>query len=1073
MPRNVCLLAALSFAVMCAPITAAEPAKPTPLQIEFFEKHIRPVLVERCYECHNSATAQEGSLALDWRDALLAGGDSGPAIVPGKPNDSLLIRAIRHSDKGLKMPQGGPKMPEPVVAAFVKWVEMGAPDPRNSKPSAEDVKKVASWEAIRERRKEWWSFQPVASPAVPPTSAWSSHEVDRFLEARLATGGLRPAADTDRGTWLRRITFALAGLPPTPEELAEFLADKTPDAHERTIDRLLASPRYGERWARHWLDWFRYAETHGSEGDPQIPHAWRYRDYVIRAINADIPYDQMLREALAGDLLDKPRANAELGLNESALGIGHLRMVQHGYAPTDALDEQVNFTDNQVDVLSKAVLGLTVSCARCHNHKFDPISQTDFYALYGILASCRPAVITVDTRERQQMHRARLMELKGEIKSALADAWLASTDGLAARMLSPSGEEAARWKGATDEAAAAGSKHPLNAWTALEKRDAEGIKKGWKGIVEEQKTAAGKSQEFASASYPNRWRLTESDYPRWFGLGTGLPEKPSPAGEFSILPAGEQLVLNIYPAGVYTHLLSNKHNGILTSPRFKIETDELHFRVAGGGDARVRFVVANYPRAAGPIYHSLVPNREQVGWSSLNTKYWKGEWAYLEIATGQDVPVEVKGDGRSWFGITEMLGRDGSLPPPFEASASLAAVTANDAQPANRAELTEVYARSLRSCIEAWQRGTMTDAQATFLAAFVRPGLLPNTLAALPKAAPLAAEYRKLEGEIPIPTRAPGVLEGTPLDQPLYVRGNHRQPDQPVARRFLEALDARPYHARQSGRRELAESLLAPSNPLVARVIVNRLWNHLYGEGIVPTVDNFGHLGEQPTHPELLDYLAARFVREGWSLKRMVRYLATARAMRMSSDPSERALATDPANKLLSHFRLRRLEAEAIRDSILATSGRLDGTMFGKSVYGGTPRRSIYVAVNRNSLDAFLDAFDGPETLTTQGRRDATNVPAQSLMLLNDPFVLVGAQKLAESVLRDETLAEPTTRLKRMFLRTMGREPGAEELSDLDAYLGELAVQHNVAMKDIAHSQPVWQSVAHALFNVKEFIYVR
>ncbi|HVW39012.1 MAG TPA: DUF1549 domain-containing protein, partial [Pirellulales bacterium] len=646
--RLVAIMAAALFAAI-TPAAAADDA-----EIEFFEKRIRPVLVERCYECHNSGDKTEGGLTVDFRGGLLEGGDSGAAVVPGKPEESLLLAAIRHASAELRMPQGGPKLSEAVIADFTKWIERGAVDPRDRPPAPEELSATTSWEAIRIRRQEWWSFQPIVKPELPPENGWSQHPIDRFVFAKLAEQGLHPVDAAERRTLIRRATFALTGLPPTVDEVEVFLHDETPQAYERLIDRLLASSTFGEQWARHWMDWFRFAESHGSEGDPAIPYAWRYRDYLIRALNDDVAYDQLIREHLAGDLLPVPRINRELAIHESALGTAHFRMVQHGYAPTDALDEQITFTDNQIDVLGKAFLGLTISCARCHNHKFDPIGQADFYALYGILASCRPALVTVDLPERQNVHRQELARLKAEIKQKLAAAWLRSLDELPAKLQNLPPE----WQKAID-AAAKEPGHPLHAWAMLREKQGAEFAAGWKRLQNDWSRAAEQRKTHNSADYPLRWDLTGNDYAQWFKHGNGLADKPAAPGEFAVSPSGEQAIAAVYGGGVYSHLVSTKHNGVLTSPRFKIETDSMSLRVAGGAGARVRLVVRNYPRVPGLLYEAYQPNGEVFEWRHWDVRYWKGEWAHIEIATAADLPVEAKtDDGRSWFGIAEIVGRN-------------------------------------------------------------------------------------------------------------------------------------------------------------------------------------------------------------------------------------------------------------------------------------------------------------------------------------------------------------------------------------------------------------------------------
>ncbi|GBL27989.1 hypothetical protein EMGBS8_19370 [Verrucomicrobiota bacterium] len=316
------------------------------------------------------------------------------------------------------MPKKRPKLDAKIIADFVAWVNRGAPDPRTAAPTDSIT---PAWDDLLAVRRNWWSFQPVVNPAIPAGLATSP--IDRFLDAKIIAAKLTPAAKADKATLLRRVTYTLTGLPPTTAEIAAFKADASPEAYARVIDRLLASPRYGEHFARHWMDLVRYADTHGSEGDPNIPQSWRYRDYLIRAFNDNVPYDQFVREQIAGDLLPQPRVSPAEQLNESALGTGHFRLVEHGFQPVDTLDEQVRNVDNQIDVVSKTFLGLTISCARCHDHKFDPISQADFYAFYGIFASSRPGQVTVDSPEQLGLHREKLSGLKQEIREALAAQW--------------------------------------------------------------------------------------------------------------------------------------------------------------------------------------------------------------------------------------------------------------------------------------------------------------------------------------------------------------------------------------------------------------------------------------------------------------------------------------------------------------------------------------------------------------------------------------------------------------------------------------------------------------------------
>ena len=1041
---------------------------------DLFEKVIRPYLIERCYECHGVHGTREHDLSLDWAGGMREGGFSGPAVVPGKPAESMIMAALRH-EQDLPMPKGGPKPSGEIVRAFERWIALGAPDPRSMPPTADELAKETSWDAIFARRKRWWSLQPIQRPAVPPragsTDTWlaaSDHPVDRFLAAKLTAAGIDPAGEADPDTLLRRATFALTGLPPTPEERSAFYADSSPDRWEKLIDRLLASPHFAEHWARHWLDCVRYCETHGSEGDPAIPHAWRYRDWCIRAIASDVPVDRFICEQIAGDLLPDPRIDSATRVNESALGIGHLRMVPHGFTPTDALDELVTFTDNQIDVIAKAFLGLTVSCARCHNHKFDAISQTDFYALFGVLASCRPALIHADAPGARKEHRAELATVKAAIRPALADAWTKSVESLPAALDKAN-------KGVKEFRAA---DHPLSALVRLEGLTGEPRQAAWNTLRAEAGRSSGTELQPGNVPPPETW----------LRYGTGV-DGPSRSGEFRIEPEGERFITRLLPAGIHSNLLVANDGAVLHSPRFVVENDSIRLLVAGEGQARVRLVVRNFPRDQRLLYPAATLEHAAPAWITLSTKYWRGEEAHLEIATAGDLPVEAVDGKRSWFSIIAVDTGTGAPPavglPPASLFDLLPADDAGitDVVPADSAALAARYQRAVRPAIATWRNGTATDRDVRLLDALLDIDALPTDVAAVPNAAAQVARYRELDSHIPPPARAPGVVESPAFDQPLFVRGNHKQPADPVPRRFLEAIDPRPFAANESGRRELADRLVAVTNPLTPRVFVNRAWHHLFGRGIVATVDNFGQMGDLPSHPELLEFLASQFVKPTavdlpgppatpWSLKSLVRLLATSRAFRLAVQPSESASRLDPTNMLCSHARLRRLEGESIRDALMAASGRLDRRPFGPSDPGGTSRRAFYIGVIRNQPDPFLSAFDPPSTQSTQGRRDESHVPAQALVLMNSPFVKELATKRAERLVAECRGVPTDQRVERLFVEMLGREPTAAERTASLAWIDELATQHGIVAEKVAAHAPLWADVVHALFNTEEFIHV-
>jgi hypothetical protein len=900
-------------------------AAPTPQQIEFFESKIRPILAQECYECHSSATKKKGGLVLDSSVGWQSGGESGNVIKPGDPAASLLIQTIKHEHEDLKMPKAGAKLDDKIIADFERWIREGAFDPRDTPPSKEQIEKETAWSATLERRKEWWAFLPISKTPTSKT-------IDDFIDAELTKQGIPTAPQADAQTLQRRISYILTGLPPSGNQ---------------TINQLLASPAFGEKWARHFMDWVRYAESYGSEGDPPIPYAYRYRDYLIRAFNDDVPYPQLVKEAIGGDLLPKPRLKN--GLNESAIGIAQLRMVLHGFSPVDSLDEMVTFTDNQIDTVTKAFQALTVSCARCHNHKFDAISQADFYALYGIFTSTHPAVIDVNALGTGDAVRAELKQLKTQIKTTLIADWLKS--------------------------------NPPAPTQTDPHRDSPGL-----GNFE------------------------------WLTQGMTKTK----AGEFAITEDG----MRIYPGGYFSDLISSRERAVLYSQRFENPGGSLWFRTAGNGGVKAKYVVQNYPRT-GTIHKAAElkdPKDEQLNWRSLDLDFWKGDEIFLQITTAADLPAEFK-DGRSWFGLTDVAITKDKTPP---------------ASPKPSSALPH-------QLITAWQNDTLTDAQAEALNRLIQSSKLSTKVATA-----LLKRYRDLEAKLPAPTRVPGVIEADAKDAALFVRGDHKQPAEIVPRRFLDALDPTPFKTSGSGRLELAERMADMNhNPLTARVIVNRLWHHIFGRGIVATTDNFGKLGDLPTHPELLDFLAQRFIDSGGSIKDMVKLMVSSKAFQRSAQSSELSTQKDPENKLLSRWSMRRLEAEAIRDSIVTLSGKLDTTLYGESVGSGDPRRSIYVKVIRNALDPFLTTFDLPVPFSARGKRDTTNVPAQSLTLLNDSKVIDWSRSWA---LRSAD-AKDEVRIRQMFRQAYSRDASDDEVKQSLAYLATLQQESSEQARELAQQE--------------------
>ena len=1013
--------------LLAASLSAAGEQEITAAQYEFFESKIRPVLAENCYSCHNSIDENKGGLALDHRAPML----KSEVIIPGDPARSPLILSVRHAEDYEPMPSKAPKLSDSSIRDLEEWIAMGAPDPRLKAPTRDELEAQVDWESIRDRRAEWWSFQPLVKTDPPPAAdpAWNGGAIDRFIFAGLAEDGLQAAPEADPGTLVRRLHLILTGLPPEPEVVEAFVANPTLDAYAALVDRLMASPRYGERWARYWMDWYRYAESHGSEGDAALPYAAQYRDYLIRAINADVPYDRLIREHLAGDLLEKPRINAELDINESAIGPAHLRMVPHGFGVTDAYDEQITFTDNQIDVVSKAMLGLTVSCARCHDHKFDPISQADFYKFYGIMVSSRPATVNVDSPERQNLHRSEIEELKIAIRGGFSAQWLGEVDAAMGRL-----EQADLGK--------LDAKDPLGAWAKMRDlpvadivRELEKSRANFEADREHNERAKKNATFYADLR-------DQATYDRWFRTGNGLGAKVSPAGSFALAGKGEKVFTGIYPAGIYSHLVSDKHSGFLNSVFHRAEGKGAAIR-AFGDQSVARFTLRSYPLKHG--LHPSVNLSPNPGWVGVGKyDYWNGEKGYFQISTAADSTVN-PGPERSWFGVLEAYaGNDGMREPGTPVVALPGSGDISD-----RATLLHFYRESLRAAVAAWQSDEMTDAQARLLDAFVSRGLLANDTAALPPDLKALVEtYRKLEGEIRIPQRAPGVMEGEVWDQPMLVRGDYKEEEAPVPRGFLEIFPGKPYPKSGSGRLELANDMLADRNPLTARVLVNRLWHHTFGRGIVASADNFGRLGSEPSHPQLLDHLAANLRENGWSMKRLVREMVMSRAFRSASFAPAANGEKDQENLRLAYFTPRRLDAEAILDSIRLVAA------------GGTPERAVFTGMKRNDLDGFLTTFNLPIPTSTVGVRNSTNVPAQALTLMNGKTVDDAARQWALRVRENRELATPEAKINAIFMQAYARHATPAEIAACLEFIDE------------SPADDPYFRIAHAILNSKELIYV-
>jgi cytochrome c553 len=817
---------------------------PTAEQLAFFEKKIRPVLVDKCYKCHSTdAEKLKGELLLDSRAGIRKGGEGGPVIVPGNPDRSPLIKAILYQDESTRMPPKA-KLPDEVIADFEAWVRMGAPDPR-------DGAKIAGREIDIEKGKQFWAFQlpKRTEPPVsrdPNRSAWIRSPIDAFVLDAMDKKGIVPVGAADQRTLIRRAYFDLTGLPPTGDEVEAFVADASPQAFEKVVDRLLASPRFGERWARHWLDLARYAETTGKTVNFNFPNAWRYRDYVIDAFNKDKPYDQFIKEQLAGDLMASadPKVKAERIIATGFLAIGPKALNER-----NGTQFELDLADEQIEVTTQAFLGITVACARCHDHKFDPIPQKDYYALAGIFRSTETCYGTV--RFIQGNRPTPLIALpKDSVPTAVEKL-----------------SEAER--------------------TQIESQ-IKSIQDGMKDIK------------------PDR------PIQRVFALG-----------QISLLQAK----------------------------------------------------LADYESDGTPK---------------------------LEAMGVRDKPA--RGEGFGGFGPPKG--------PPF--------------------------------------------AKGPFGGGFGG-------------------------------TRAIA-------DSPVYTRGEVDKPGAVVPRGFLQVMAASTkIRANESGRLELANWIASKNNPLTARVEVNRVWQHLFGRGIVPAPDNFGAAGQPPSDPALLDYLAITFVDDGWSVKKLMRRIVLSHTYQLDSKSDPKNFQADPENALLWRMTPRRLDAEALRDSTLAVSGLLDakppigsyvarhgegpatGPRFGGPVANAIndPRnrqRSIYLPVVRDNLPEAMSLFDAADPSLVVAERPITTVPAQSLYLLNSPFMLRAADAAAEKILKQTTT--DTERIRAAYLLFFGRPPVEKELKAAEEFL---ATYTERLRKDKEPRRLIeretWAAFAQAMLASAEFQY--
>jgi mono/diheme cytochrome c family protein len=867
-------LTAFTAALLALPSAAAEATDPG----EFFELRVRPVLAKNCYTCHTES--QMGGLRLDSRERVVKGGNSGPAILPGDAEHSLLIQAVSQTHPRLKMPPGG-KLNDDEIASLKAWVNAGAVWPETGPVIA-----VKSEYKITPEQRAFWSFQPVhnAPPPQVHNAAWTKGPIDRFILAALEAHDLTPAPPADKRTLIRRATFDLIGLPPTPAEVDAFLKDTAPDAFTRVVDRLLASPHYGERWGRYWLDVARYSDDKlDSERDNPYPNAFRYRDWVIQAFNNDMPYDQFVKAQIAGDLLP----GDERVKNEAGLGF-------YALSP--------EFQDDRVDATTRGFLGLTVACAQCHNHKYDPIPAQDYYSLLGIFNNTESHEYPLAPKEIVAAYSERKEKVEKQEK-ALKDFVARQGDELAGILA----EKTARFLMAARKLAPAEGLDPntLTRWeNYLAKRDRE-------------------------HPYLKRWdELAARD---------ASPEEfQKAAQEFQ----DALLVINAEK---------------------KLIDDKNHITLG------------------------LNPSREDLSGASL-------------ISLDRDKYI---------------LWRD-----VFEESKGV------------------LYFDEKR--IGPYLQGEWKD-----------------------HLDQMQAELKTLKAVLPpMYPFLHGIEDAKTLKtQRVYLRGNHDSLGEEAPPRFPAILSdgTRQNFTHGSGRLELAEAIVDPRNPLTARVMVNRIWQHHFGQGLVRTPSNFGQLGDRPSHPELLDYLARRFVESKWSVKALHREIMLSAAYQLGTEYSAKAAAADPENRLLWRANRRRLDIEAIRDTLLFVAGDLDLSSGGppQRLNADNKRRTVYGLVSRRKLDGMLALFDFPNPNNTSEQRLPTNVPLQRLFFMNGDLV---AQESASLAKRLNTEAGDRARIRQAYRLVFEREPSAEEM--------------NLGLEFLQESHEAWPRYAQVLLSSNELSFV-
>jgi len=980
--------------------------------LAFFESRVRPVLVEHCGECHLGGKAK-GGLRMDSRTLLMSGGDSGSAMVAGDPGASLMIRAVRYEDPDLRMPPRH-RLPASAVKDLEEWVRRGAPDPR---PEPESTGAQGSHGGVGDGRSHW-AVQPVQA-AVQPAGPGAGTGLDAFIRTKLSAAGLDLSPAADDRTWIRRVTLDLIGLPPTPAEVDGFLADGRPDARARWVDRLLSDPAYGERWARWWLDVARYADTNGQDENKVMANAWRYRDWVVRAFNADLPFDRFAMAQIAGDLLPAEGVD-ERERMDRVIATGFLVLGPKLLAEQDKPKLVMDIVDEQVDTVGRAFLGLTLGCARCHDHKFDPVSQREYYALAGIFHGTRTmenlsfvskfnerSVATAEELFAIKDHAEKMKASEAALESAVRDAdaalvkeWarhlpaviVGKTNDVPTKLL----ERVERWRtagGATDRLGGLlAGVEPVSAVDSLRTSlSGVGPVPGWRGgafaadgknRVERSEREGAVGKAWALAAWVRRDAESAKEESRRWIVSRGGNEWV--AGHLALVVDGDKPGAYLNVEGGQAHVVA------AWGPAGRVPVGTWVHLAAVFGDGRLRVFVNG----------EVVADTAAAALPAASRDPWV-------IGMRPDGYVGLKGrvDGVRVFGRGLQADEVHALHSGTEPEGAL---VSEDFDPTTPEAWAAVETRRLAEDI--WAKGGLLDISGEENR---RKWYSPADRARV-TALESERDQRKAIGPGPA-AKALAVADATVTNLPVMIRGSHLNPTKdPVPRGFLRWVGTLPVPTpgpTGSGRLELAQWLVHPANPLTPRVLVNRVWAAHFGQGLVRSPENFGLRGEVPTHPELLDWLASRFVAGGWSLKALHREIVLSETYGQSAAVEESRSAKDPENRWLHRFPRQRLEAETLRDAVLSVSGQLDRRVGGTLVAWGNddyvpgdeapfqePRRTLYLPVVRDRGTDLMTAFDGANPSVSMPQRTSTVVAPQALFLMNSPMVLEAARRLGAKV---------------------------------------------------------------------------